>query len=162
MRKPSRQFGLVLLGCVVVFALVGFVVGVAVKDLPGSSETVRGGSSIQPQYVESLSAWVYMPTLQTNEARIEIRTGNDLSLPATVVTGKVGDVIQYSGSITIEVVSIATVDSPPGSGSVIQIVRSGTDHRVLATIIGACAGGVLALVLWITKLRLAYTRPSSR
>lgn len=153
----DRRFSFVLLGCVVVFSLVGFFVGAMLNALPARTETIGGESSIQPQFVKSLSAWVYIPSTQTNEARIEIRSGGDLSLPATVVTGTPGEVIRFSDSVSIKILQVdpVTPDSPPGSGLVvIQIVDdSSAGHRVLATVIGACAGAVCALVLWIVRKR---------
>lgn len=160
----GRRFVFVILGCVVVFSLVGFLIGTTMRNAPVRSETIRGGSSIQPQFVESLSAWVYIPSPQTNEARIEIRSGSNLSLPVTVVTGTPGQVIQYSGSISINILQVnpAPSDSPPGSGLVvIQIVDdSGVNPRIFTTASGACVGLACALVLWgVRKRIMSRSRP---
>jgi len=156
--KDSSQwrFSFVFLGCVIVFSLMGFVIGTVAGHT--GSETITGGSSIQPQFVKSLSAWVYMPTPQGDQARIEIRSGADVTLPPAVVTGATGDVVRYSDKVSVEILDVdpGTADSPPGSGSVtIKIVNDpGSGPRILATSIGACVGAVCACVVWVVRKRM--------
>ena len=160
MEKKVRLFGVITISCAAIFALVGFLVGWKVSV--DNAVTLQGGSSIQPQYVDILSAWVYVPNPVDGQVRIEILSEKDVFVEPVAFTGVVGDVIDGPDSTTITILAVDTPasDAPPGSGSaLIKISRSSiVDARIAGTGFGVVVGVLCGVVIGFLRKRTSNNK----